>query len=161
MKLEYKAIHFGKYEVSNTGVVRRKESGRILKSGMALRQSLSNGYPQISLWCNGRNRAIKVHRIIARMFLGKCPVGKQVNHKNGIKTDNRITNLEYVTPKQNIKHADENGLRPKYPNRKLKDPEIFMIRKLRYEFSAEMLSHYYNVDQVTINNIWSKRTWAD
>ena len=45
------------------------------------------------------------HHLVAAAFLGPRPLGMQINHKNGIKTDNYFTNLEYVTPSQNSWHA--------------------------------------------------------
>ena len=57
-----------------------------------------NGYPKVSL---GRYKQVLVHRLVARAFLGPCPEGHQVKHKNGIKTDNRLENLEYSILEEN------------------------------------------------------------
>lgn len=57
-----------------------------------------------------KNGQYRVHRIIAKVFLGDCPKGYQVNHKDGNKVNNDIRNLEYVTCKQNITHARDIGL---------------------------------------------------
>ena len=63
----------------------------------------SKGYPMVTL-CHPRSTR-KTHRLVAAAFIGPCPPGLQVNHKNGVKADNRPSNLEYVTPKENIRHA--------------------------------------------------------
>jgi hypothetical protein len=52
-----------------------------------------------------------VHRIVAAAFIGPCPDGLEINHKNGIKLDNRAENLEYTTRSANMKHAYDSGLR--------------------------------------------------
>lgn len=51
-----------------------------------------------------------VHRIVIAAFIGPAPDGLVVNHKNGVKTDNRVSNLEYVTPEENAWHAWRIGL---------------------------------------------------
>lgn len=59
------------------------------------------GYPQ---------KMQLIHVLVTVAFLGDCPNGKEVNHKNGDKSDNRLTNLEYVTHSENMKHAFASGL---------------------------------------------------
>lgn len=69
-------------------------------------QTLHNGY----LVCNINGKQYRVHRLIAELFIPNPNNLPQVNHKNGIKTDNSVDNLEWVSAKDNIKHAWENGL---------------------------------------------------
>ena len=59
---------------------------------------------------NGEYRTIKVHRIIALTFIPKVDGKNQVNHKNGIKTDNRVENLEWCDNRENIIHAYKNNM---------------------------------------------------
>lgn len=52
---------------------------------------------------------MKVHRLVAAAFIGPCPVGNQVNHRDLNKQNNHVSNLEYVTLQQNVDHARAGG----------------------------------------------------
>lgn len=54
---------------------------------------------------------VKVHRLVLQTFIGPSE-GREVNHINGVKDDNRLENLQWVTHRDNIKHAVESGLMP-------------------------------------------------
>jgi hypothetical protein len=97
-----------------------------------------NGYLYFRL--NGRRGVnVYVHRIIAELFLGLPESKMDVNHINCIKHDNRIENLEWMTRKQNIIHARDNGLMK--PNRHLTDEQVFMVKRLLKEGVRPMDIH--------------------
>jgi hypothetical protein len=81
------------YEVSDQGEVRNSR-GWILKPGIKHR-----GYHEISL----AGKQVSVHRLVAAAFIGPCPEGKEVDHKNNIRTDNRLENLQYLTGSENAR----------------------------------------------------------
>lgn len=88
----------GLYEASTLGNVRG------LKHKKNLKPSASRKRLGVNL-CKGTTvRYRRVHLIIAETFLGKAPIGCEVNHKNLNPADNRIENLEYITPEENITH---------------------------------------------------------
>lgn len=103
----------GKYQVNILGQVRvklkdsRKRRGeyRILNGS-----KYSTGYIYFKL---NNNKRYTQHRLIAEYFIPNPENKSQVNHINAIKDDNRIENLEWVTPKENYKHADNLGLMDK------------------------------------------------
>lgn len=64
-----------------------------------------DGYLKTAIRINGKRKDIKIHQLIALAFLGIKPDGHVVNHKNGIRSDNRAENLEYVLPADNERHA--------------------------------------------------------
>lgn len=108
----------GLYQVSNLGRVKSlifrngkttffKE--RILKHGLN-----RYGYEFVILCKNNKRKTIIVHRLVAKEFIGD-ENKLEINHINGIKSDNRLENLEYVSHKENILHAYKNKLEtPKY-----------------------------------------------
>lgn len=69
-----------------------------------------DGYFRVVLSDNGNKKYIKVHQVVAEQFLGKQTDGLVVNHKDGNKKNNCVSNLEYVTVKENAEHAHAHGL---------------------------------------------------
>ena len=99
------------YEVSDQGRVRRVAGGRGARAGRILQCWISSrGYVMASLSNCGQSKHYRVHRLVTSAFMGPVPAGFQVNHRNGKKTDNRLSNLEYVSPRENIRHAIAHSL---------------------------------------------------
>lgn len=106
--LEWKEIpsYEGLYEANNLGSIRRVRrqgsDGRLIK--LTLRK---DGYIQVILSKSGKKRAHLVHRLIAITFISK-EMGKDfVNHKDGDKTNNKVSNLEWCTKQENCLHAHD------------------------------------------------------
>jgi hypothetical protein len=93
-----------KYEVSNTGKIRKIKTKRELVGHISRK-----GYRRVSLSKDNKNTNQTIHRLVIQSFIGDMP-NKVVNHKNGIKTDNRLENLEWVTISENTQHSFNNGL---------------------------------------------------
>lgn len=100
-----KLSSFPNYGVTKSGGVYSFYHNRFLKTPCN-----AVGYPEVNLYANGKANIVLVHRLIALTFLPNPDGKREVNHKNGIKHDNRVENLEWVTPSENISHAYRTGL---------------------------------------------------
>jgi len=107
----------GFYEVSSLGKIRSVErdvpypegrSSRKLASKIIRPSSDKDGYLGVSLYKNGISRTYKVHRLVASAFIPNPENFPDVNHKNEIKDDNRVENLEWCTREYNVNYGDRN-----------------------------------------------------
>lgn len=101
-------MYIGKYQVSDRGSVRAHPDGKGqgLKPGRILFQSKDDrGYPQCQLYMDQKAKTLKVHRLVAEAFLGNRPDGATVNHIDGVKENNTVENLEWLTRGDNVRHA--------------------------------------------------------
>ena len=89
----------GRYQVSNCGRVKNIRTGRVLRPAKN-----SRGYLRVLLCKDNEKKNRSVHRLVALAFVPSEREGLEVNHKNGVKTDNRAENLEWVTRSENMVH---------------------------------------------------------
>ena len=88
-----------RYEISDMGEIRRLSDGGLMRPAKN-----SNGYLHIVLSKDGVAKDYRVHRLVASHFIENSEGRRDVNHKNGIKTDNRVENLEWLTHSENEIH---------------------------------------------------------
>lgn len=153
-----------RYAVSNMGRVRRLKAGPGISAGKTTNGNHGGrGYLVASLG-TGKGRCLRkcVHVLVAETFLGPRPIGQEVNHKNAVKTDNRVENLEYTTHQGNMRHAFEHKLMPPPPPRsfvKLTETQVCEIRAAR-DVTVTELARRFGVARGTIGFILSRKTWA-
>ncbi len=160
----------GIYAVSNQGRVMRLLTRTNGKAGNILSpQRNTYGYRHVNLYKSGHHKCVVVHRLVMEAFVGKCPDGIQVNHKNGDKSDNRLENLEYVTPQENSIHAYQVLGRKPVHNRgeaaggaKLTESQVLQIRS-EYDGkhgSYSKLARKFGVDNKTVSSIINRKYWT-
>ncbi len=155
----------GWYEVSNKGRIKQIKKragtpiGKILKLGNCF------GYNRVELNKNANAQKFRVGRLAAFAFIGFPNKNQQINHKNGIKNDDRIENLEWVTPSENTLHSrrilghcrgELNGLS------KLTKIEVIEIKKLlkKNNITQVKISKIFNVTPQAIYQIKKGANWS-
>lgn len=106
------------YEVSNLGNVRslgcnyKRWNGYCyvdcIKKPKELKKELFKGYYRVTIYINKKPKHLFIHRMVAQTFIPNSNNLPQVNHKNEVKTDNRVENLEFCTAKYNINYGNRN-----------------------------------------------------
>ena len=143
-----------RYEVSNDGRVRNRHTGRVLRAA-----SDRDGYNTLVLYSDDGKRTKKVHRLAAQYFLEPDDGRDQVNHKDGNKKHNDVSNLEWCTRSENTRHAYRNRLfeaniRPAIDaHTKIKRDTRSEILQLRKQgMTLKDIAKLYGV---AINTVWS------
>ena len=160
---------FENYKVSNLGNVKRldslvHQSGKIFKyKGRILKQETVKGYKRVSLSKENKVTRFQVHRLVATAFYMNFNDKKCVNHINGIKTDNRSINLEWVTYSENEKHSYDvlgkitNGI----VRRKIPLQDVEKIKNLyKNGLSMRKIAKQYNVSGSTISSLINNKTYV-
>lgn len=151
---EWRAIPGYPYLVSSDGRV-----CRVLRP-----QVDQKGYLGLFLCRDGTVRRFKVAALTAEAFLGPRPDGMEINHRNGIKSDNRVENLEYVSKRENTEHAIRLGLWPMGTSHgmvKLTEKDVLEIRRRRAagEKPMEIAKSFPQVHRHTVSRVASGRGW--
>lgn len=150
----------GIYKVSNYGnLISVKKNKR-----MSLCQNL--GYPRVSLCNEGRKNNVNVHVMVMAAFVGKREEGIVINHINGIRSDNRLCNLEYCTQSHNCSWEFQSGRRSlkgeKNTQSKLTESQVLEIVEIRKvnKTPYRQLAPMYDVHFTCISNIFNGHNWS-
>lgn len=153
----------GIYDVSDHGRVRRILAGQGAIAGKILKwRPDTKGYPQVHLCRDGRSRNSPIHRLVAAAFIGPCPSRKEINHSDGIKANNAVENLKYVTHVQNSQHASKMGLLirgEKVHCAKLTEEDVHSVRRVLGIETEASIAKRMGVGKTCINSIATGHSW--
>ena len=156
------------YYVSNVGNVYSYKNNKLKKlkpwKSKIKRPKERGDYLKISLSINGIVIKHYIHRLVAKAFIPNQK--EQINHKNGIKNDNKVENLEWVTSKENHVHAKLSKLNSAFikqqqPKKLTKDKVINIKKLLKEGLSQYKIAGIYNVSRGTICDIKLGRIWKN
>lgn len=154
------------YEVSSLGRVRRVAAYNGIHAGHILKSHANaKGYLRVTVSRPGHprsNRLRHVANLVAEAFIRPRPLGLQINHTNGIKTDNRASNLEWCTGIENVRHAIRTGLSaPMPPGRARLSADT--VRRIRAAYPGETtreLARQFHIGKTAAWEIIARHTWA-
>lgn len=162
---EWRGWRDGNYEVSNLGNVRRATPGRRTWAGRPCKlYPMKIGYLAVNPVVSGKNVLTLVHWMVAEAFIGPRPEGHEINHKDGDKKNNHVSNLEYVTHRDNMRHAHDSGLvkrlGEKHSGSRFTNEDV---AKIRADHAAGVSigeqSRRYKCSTCTIFCIVHRKTW--
>jgi hypothetical protein len=162
----YGFVRRGELDIRNDGTVWRVKSKRRIELPRQLTGRDQDGYILITVREGETTRTAKAHRLVYRHRHGPLTPGLQINHKNGVKHDNRIENLELVTNAENIQHGyDKLGVcaahGESHAHAKLRDEDVVRIReRIAGGESYKSIASAYGVCAQTICNIKRGRSWG-
>lgn len=156
----------GFYQVSNLGRVKTLGNNKFNKEKIMKSTISDNGYFRIGLIKDNYQKRYFVHRLVAESFIENFENKKQVNHINGIKTDNNVENLEWNTSFENMQHASLNGLlniksgEAHYLYKATDDIKTEIIEKHKY-YTQRRLGEMFSLSQSLVSRILSKKIKDD
>lgn len=120
---------------------KRKARGKIIKGTICM-----YGYVLVKISVNGKEKQLRLNRLVAETFIPNPENKPQVNHKNGIKTDNRVSNLEWATVSENTKHAYDNGLIDKRVLEQIWEKHMKPVIKLK---NGKIIREYKSIKEAS------------
>ena len=154
----------GVYQVSNLGRVKSLNYNR---EGIerVLKPSPNNyGHYQVNLYRGGARKMNSVHRLVMLAFIGESDL--EVNHINGIKTDNRLENLEYCTHTENTQRAYSTGLiiitrGENHHKSKLTEAQARQIKYEHRGLTQQTIAEIYGISRSLVSHIQLGRRWNE
>ena len=159
---------YPKYQISSFGRVKslKGKKPKILKQRPHMRTDKLDNYISVALSKNGKKRDVYTHRLVATAFIPNPENKSQINHENGDKHDNNVSNLKWSTASENIKHAYEMGLMgdrkgENHPMARLTTLKVMeIVKKYNNGTSVSDLATEYGIRYSNVYSIVNGYTWS-
>lgn len=155
----------GRYQITEQGHVYSLISGRYLSPSVRNKKSTrpkdrQNDYLAVGLYKKGDRRPTihSIHRLVALAYIPNPDNLPEVNHRDGNKRNNDVSNLEWNTRQENAEHSVRTGLQ-KFKNRRFTDEQVRFIREHDGIVSRRELSERFGVSEKAIQSIQKKYTY--
>jgi hypothetical protein len=157
----------GLYQVSSLGKVKslsrevkgRGNSKRLLPERILKPTNNGHGYELVMLSKKGKTKGKVVHRLVAEAFIPNPDNKKEVNHIDGIKDENYVENLEWVTRKENCRHAHENGfVKISKGANHYKSKKVYSERLDKEFVSIKEAADYFLLSRTSVKDVVNGKT---
>lgn len=144
------------YQISNLGNVRRLGlDGKCLPLKTRINQW---GYEQVNITIKGKSYTKQIHRMVAETFLGYQDAKKQVNHIDGNKLNNTLSNLEWATSRENMEHARKNNLLKKKRNNLTSEEKTAIVELvLQTDLTYQQIADVFGISRRTVFKVLNKK----
>jgi DNA-binding transcriptional regulator YiaG len=156
------------YSVSSLGRIQRTAGGKGVRAGRILKvRPKKSGHLRVVLCKNGVVTEKSIHQLVALAFIGPRPQGKEVNHVDRVPDNNRSTNLEYLTPIENVRHSIDNIRAARFKrthcvHAKLSPDNIRQVRQMFNDgVKTKTIARIFNVHYNTVRAIFNGKAWQN
>ncbi|PUZ30959.1 helix-turn-helix domain-containing protein [Staphylococcus arlettae] len=162
----YQVSSYGNVKSVNRKITNSIGTTRIYKEKLLKINKDRYGYPICKLWKNSKGKNHTIHRLVAICFIKNVDDKPLVNHVDGNKCNNHISNLEWCTSSENDLHAFSLGLRSVHKGEKcnfakLNSDEVKEIKKLKKEgITQREIAKLFNVSEGNVSQIINGQRWA-
>lgn len=121
-----------------------------------------DGYQTVRLYLDGMGKWFKIHRLLAKCFLKNYTDGLEINHINGLRSDNRLDNLELVTHKENMAHSLARRLNNgtfRSSSAKLQKNEVVFLKNYSGTMQKKHLALIFGIHRSTLRSLQVNNTW--
>lgn len=160
----------GQYQISNLGNVLSLNYMHTRKPHLLKTRKTYDGYNRVNLCMNGKAESVSIHSLVAKAFIPNPDNKPQINHIDGNKDNNCVSNLEWVTGKENIHHAISTGLRKAENHIYPKGVSHYASKPiLQYDLKGNFIkkwdcqsdaARFYNIPVGSINNCIHGRSYS-